>query len=355
MDQTIWNVLSLSPEPAVLVRGEELVFANREAKRLLGEDCTGAPAAELLGLPPGALPSGEALTATSRWGEELTLRMRPLGDALLIFFERRSDLPGLVNEALLYTLRANLQTLETAAGSLRPALEDEGRAALLEPLASLTRSLCALTRLTENAALAHSLETQDAPFAPEKLDLSLLLHAALDAAEEHLPALRITRQIQPGLILVGDAGLLRQLLFNLLSNALIHGEARQIAVSLRSTPQFLLLVVADDGKGIPEGELETAFNGYRAAADLTKLQKGAGLGLSAARAVAQLHGGTLLLESAVGRGTAVRVSLSRSLEAGTLFCVGQRRAVAEHCTMRELQLGLTDSLPLDAFREQYMD
>ena len=80
--------------------------------------------------------------------------------------------------------------------------------------------------------------------------------------------------------------------------------------------------------------------------------RGPGLGLSVSRGVAQLHGGTLLLESRENRGTAVRVTLSRKLSAR-----GQLRedGSEEGYSSRDLLTGLADCLPEEAFSEKYLD
>ena len=78
---------------------------------------------------------------------------------------------------------------------------------------------------------------------------------------------------------------------------------------------------------------------------------GAGLGLTAARSVARLHGGTLLLESRRDRGTTVRVSLSRRLSAGRL---SGGQSVWES-GMLGILTARADSLPDDCYTEQYLD
>lgn len=355
MNQTLLDVLRFSSEAAVLLRQGRIVFANHEAKRLLGADCEGAPARPLLMQDDGELPEGAALLYTRIGGEEATLRVRPTEEGLLVFLERERALPALLNDAFLYQLRDNLQTVETAAAALRPRLEEQGDASSLEALSGLTRGALRLTRLVQNAALARELYSRELPFSPQELDLSLLCHAALDAAQEQLPALALERDIPEGLRLVGDARLLRQLFFNLLSNALLHGEAEHIRVTLRRGARQLLLTVADDGRGIPEERLASVFSQYRGERELSEMREGVGLGLSAARAAALLHGGTLLLESREQRGTLVRVSLSRELSRGKLSCPARDGLRPELCGMRELQIGLADCLPASAFRERYMD
>ena len=91
------------------------------------------------------------------------------------------------------------------------------------------------------------------------------------------------------------------------------------------------------------------FERYRFDFGLSQMGRGAGLGLSAARAVAQLHGGTLLLESREDQGTLVQASLSRG---GTATRV---QMDSDLCSMRDLLLGLADCLPLRCFEGKYLD
>ena len=348
---SIIEVLRHSSEAAVLVEEGRVSYANRAAKKLLGEECVTRSAEELLGLP---LPEGTALLDAAAHEEPLLLRVSPLDGAQLVFLEPQREAAAAMGGSVLFQLRSKLQTIETAASLLRERLEDQGQTEELEKLAYLTRSGFSLARLTENAALIRATPDQTAPFL-ELLDLSLLLHAALDAVEEELPALTIHRAIPSDLRLVADAALLRQLLFNLISNAVQHGGATALSVTVVRKPREVLLTVADSGAGIPEERMAEVFNRSRREETLTELARGSGLGLGAARAIAQLHGGRLMLESREGAGTQVRVSLSRTLEPSELNCLRPQGVMAELCTMREVQLGLVDCLPASAFREQFMD
>ena len=95
----------------------------------------------------------------------------------------------------------------------------------------------------------------------------------------------------------------------------------------------------------------TVFDRYCHGFDTGSLYAGAGLGLTVARSVAQLHKGTLLLESRQDRGTTVRVSLSRRLSADRLS-VGQS---AWENDMQGILAALADSLPDDCYTENYLD
>jgi len=91
----------------------------------------------------------------------------------------------------------------------------------------------------------------------------------------------------------GDRDLLAQMFANLVENALTHTPAgTTIRVSVRPSSTGMVVVVADNGPGVPAGEIDKIFGRfYRAEASRTT--PGTGLGLSLAAAIARLHGGTI--------------------------------------------------------------
>ena len=108
-----------------------------------------------------------------------------------------------------------------------------------------------------------------------------------------------------------DAERFGRVLKNLLGNAQKYGRDRgRIAVRLERQPEKVLLAVCDDGPGIPDAEQERIFERfYRTSAPRAEGPVGSGLGLPIARALVELHGGRLWVESAPGQGSTFHVSL----------------------------------------------
>ena len=101
----------------------------------------------------------------------------------------------------------------------------------------------------------------------------------------------------------GDADLLLDLLCNLVQNAAkASAPGAPVLVLCAQAGDAVTLTVADRGCGIPPEQLGTVFDRYCHGFDTGSLYAGAGLGLTVARSVAQLHKGTLLLESRRDRG-----------------------------------------------------
>ena len=100
----------------------------------------------------------------------------------------------------------------------------------------------------------------------------------------------------------------RQVLLNLLANALRHTpEEGSISVEVQAQPQRMLIRVRDSGSGIAPEELPRLFERFQKGSD----SRGSGLGLPIARKLVLAHGGEIGVESALGQGTEVTVSLPR--------------------------------------------
>jgi two-component system capsular synthesis sensor histidine kinase RcsC len=104
----------------------------------------------------------------------------------------------------------------------------------------------------------------------------------------------------------GDPGRLRQVLLNLLSNAIKFTDLGSVTVGVSRTDGQLAITVADTGKGIPENEIPALFDEYRQV-EGSDAQKGTGLGLSITQKFAELLGGSVSVESEVGKGSTFTV------------------------------------------------
>ena len=115
-----------------------------------------------------------------------------------------------------------------------------------------------------------------------------------------------------------DPDRLAQILDNLISNAVKFTPAGgRVRVALRVERDLARITVSDDGPGIPAEEREHLFEPFFRARQATKdVVPGSGLGLAVVKAIAEAHGGTVGVESEVGRGSVFHADLP--LERGTL-------------------------------------
>lgn len=111
------------------------------------------------------------------------------------------------------------------------------------------------------------------------------------------------------LLLLADERALRQLLLNIVGNAVKFtpsGGDIRLAAELDQGDGRLVLSVTDTGVGIPEGDLERIWRPFEQVGRVQDHQNGTGLGLSIARALAELHGATVSVASRLDQGTVFR-------------------------------------------------
>ena len=149
------------------------------------------------------------------------------------------------------------------------------------------------------------------------VDVPQLAVFCLDMVRERAERaeLQVTSEIDPVLQTIqADELRVKQILLNLLSNAIKFTPGGG-AVVLRIEPEqgnLIRFTVSDSGIGIPEDELARVVQPFvQGSTNPSHRQMGSGLGLSLARSLSELHGGTLEIASVLGEGTKVTVRLPR--------------------------------------------
>ena len=130
-----------------------------------------------------------------------------------------------------------------------------------------------------------------------------------DRAEER--HIGLDTELQPGVSVRGDRAQLGLLLSNLIDNALRYTATKgTVCVRLDAAEGRAMIQIDDNGQGIPAGELPRIFERfYRVDKARTRQTGGTGLGLAIVRHVAEAHGGTVRVDSELGRGSTFTVTL----------------------------------------------
>ncbi|MEM9591188.1 MAG: PAS domain-containing sensor histidine kinase, partial [Pseudomonadota bacterium] len=129
--------------------------------------------------------------------------------------------------------------------------------------------------------------------------------------------LRLEIEVADGLPeLAADKRACKQMLLNVISNAVKFTEAGgRVTVAATTEGGNMVFSVTDDGIGIAEKDLSRLGKPFvQATSSYDRSYEGAGLGLSVVRGLAQLHGGSLTLDSTLGKGTKVRILLPLETE-----------------------------------------
>lgn len=197
---------------------------------------------------------------------------------------------------LVHEVRSPVAALSAIAGTLADGELDTVARRELVRLAGLAAR--AVERIVTDAAVASiHLESID----PVALVCDVVTAARLRGA-------RIALAVAPEnpLSVELDPARLRQALDNLITNAVVHGgHGVEISLAVR-VAKTLQIDVADNGSGIPPDALDRIFD---ARERLDRATPGTGLGLALARSIAEGHGGTLAVVSALGAGTTFTISL----------------------------------------------
>ena len=240
-------------------------------------------------------------------------------------------------------LRATLANMHAALSA-----GDEPGACILRQ--SYYRMLRTVTNLTDAAMLA-----DDTPLPKQDVDLVILVDELCRQAQPLAEACGLTLRvdIRPRHLVVGiNPTYTQRLLWNLLSNAMkFTPPGGTIEVSLRTGPECVLLCVKDSGPGIPQDKLERLFDRWQHS-NMDLPVHGLGLGLPLCRRIAQGHGGSLVVSSRKGEGTAVTVRLPDRRSGVTLV-----RQPLFHYTggFNPVLVELADALPVQAFTRNYID
>jgi signal transduction histidine kinase len=138
----------------------------------------------------------------------------------------------------------------------------------------------------------------------EPMDVSALVRDAV--AAHRVRSADVTVSVGEKLPVQGDPVRLRQVVDNLIANALVHGGSSEVTVDASRCEGDVHVVVSDAGPGIPPDQLDSIFD---AGVRLDTETPGSGLGLALARAIAEAHGGSLAARSAPGHGAAFTLAL----------------------------------------------
>jgi two-component system sensor histidine kinase MtrB len=150
-----------------------------------------------------------------------------------------------------------------------------------------------------------------ATLASEPIDLAALLRETID--EFDLRSTRVEVRLIPmsaSTVIAGDARRVKRIMRNLLSNALDHGEGKEILVTIERKESSVDLGFRDFGVGLEPEQFERVFERFwRADASRSRERGGTGLGLAIAREDAKLHGGSIRVFGERGRGALFQVTL----------------------------------------------
>ena len=348
MSQITFEILALSGEPALVFQQGELIYCNPPAQALLDSPAAGTAFSQLFSLP---LPGSDAvLSSVPLGGRSCSLRLTHLDGQVLVFLSPQSEAPLTLSDPMLLLLRDIQMGISLSSDQIREEAEASGNDGIRNSARVLTRDQFRLNRLVSNAAVAANLLGRRQAFQPRLRVPAELCSATAEALRFLLPGFKLEEQLETQAAFPLDPSLFKLLLLNLIANSLDAGSSR-IVLQLRREEDLLLLRLSDNGSGIAPEELPLVFDRFRHDTDLAQMRRGAGLGLTVCRGVAELHGGTLLLESTPGKGTTALASFRQS-PIGTETLLLPEDPLP---SIRELLTGLVEHLGPELFDSDLLD
>ncbi|MBT8224520.1 MAG: HAMP domain-containing protein [Dactylosporangium sp.] len=266
-------------------------------------------------------PVGTLTTAARRFGDgDLATRVRVSGHDELAelgcSFNRMAESIQSAEERQRRMVSDVAHELRTPLANLRgylEALKDGVIAPAPEVFTSLHDEAVLQQLIVEDLQTLALAEAGTLTYQRTLVDLAELLegcraaHQAVAAAGE---IRLVVRQPGPARV-VADHGRLRQVLSNLITNAIRHTQADgTVTLAAESHGTTVIIKVSDTGCGIAEADLPCVFDRFwRADAARRRSTGGSGLGLAIARQIVLDHGGTITVASQVGQGTTFTVTL----------------------------------------------
>jgi PAS domain S-box-containing protein len=347
------NLLEAAPEAILVVAADgRVTLVNRRAEQLFGygrDELLGAPVERLV---PESLRSAHA---EHRRRYQRQPAARPMGVGLELMAVRRggqafpveislSPLEGHEGPLVIAAVRDLTERKAFEAELKRSNAELEGFAyAASHDLQEPLRMVVAYTQLLERRyrgrlgaeadefiafvvdGARHMQQLIDdllalsrvgsRPLRRERVDLDALAKSLLPLLERAILEARATVEIGPLPVVHGDDGQLRQLLQNLLTNALKFRDrdAPRIRLSARRAPLEWVVAVEDNGIGVAAEHRERIFDMFQR---LHRREEypGTGIGLALCRKVVERHGGRIWVEAADGHGSRFCFSLPASAD-----------------------------------------
>jgi signal transduction histidine kinase len=198
----------------------------------------------------------------------------------------------------LTAMRTNLEVLSTL--DLSPEQRHEVIGDVIRTQSRIEATLTALERLAQG-----ELTTVD-DFVP--FDITELLDRAAHDAPRTYPDVEVSLVPSPTVLMIGLPTGLRLVIDNAIANAVKHGNAGKIQLTVSSSSEGVEIAIDDDGTGVPESERAAVFE--RFARGSTASRSGSGLGLALVAQQAELHGGTAALQTSPLGGTRLLLRLA---------------------------------------------
>ncbi len=184
-----------------------------------------------------------------------------------------------------------------------------------EKLSVIHGEIIRLTKLINELSELSIVEDDEINLKLSNVDISSTLNNIIESYEPMFldKNININKNIQNDVNFMGDMDYLKRIFVNIISNAIKYtNENGSVSVSLEQIKDKIRIIVKDTGIGIPKEDLKYIFERfYRSDLSRNRHTGGTGIGLTITKALVEAHGGTIKIDSEVGKGTNVIVEFNR--------------------------------------------
>ncbi len=216
-----------------------------------------------------------------------------------------------------YELRSPLNSIVGFVAMLDQEMAGPLTGKQREYIGHVTQSADALMEIIDNILDLASIDAGAMELKTEQVDIAATIAEAAKGVKDRLAAEHISLSVEVADKIgtfPGEAKRIRQILFNLLSNAIGFSSAGQsIVLSAKRSAHGVEFQVLDHGRGIPPDVLDKVFDRF-SSNSMGSRHRGVGLGLSIVRSFVELHGGTVHIDSTPARGTCVTCTFPLQIE-----------------------------------------
>ena len=238
---------------------------------------------------------------------ELSLSVKELADRL----NYQEALKRRITTDIAHELRTPLAAIQSHIEAFMDGVWEPND----ERLAVIHGEILRLTHLIKELSELSIVEDDEIKLYADNVDLSVTLNDITDSYEPMFieKNIKLNKNIQDNIVIVGDIDYLKRIFANILSNAYKYtNENGTVNVSLSQINDKIKISVSDTGIGIPKEDLKHIFERfYRSDLSRARETGGTGIGLTITKALVEAHGGTIKIDSEVGKGTNVIIELSR--------------------------------------------
>lgn len=347
------DLFHLSASSIIGVRDNSVIFCNPSAEKFFPSPLGKSSADDLF--PNWPYEVG-ALVSTQVLGANCIISVSAFEDVKVLTVTEpiNEKAVAAIPVGALSAMASNITTLRMAADIIVSSGNADERHDMYTSI--LYHNYFKILRTVEQLSIIAGLTTGSYPCNTKSIELGSLMMEIMSSVKymtaEHASTIEY---VSPNELITvnADSELIERLVLNLISNSLRHtSEGGRITIRLTKSQKNAVITVSDTGSGIPPETLSTVFQLNKPLHPFGIPDSESGLGLPLTSVIASKHKGTVVIDSAVGRGTAVRVMI-RSLDIDSAKLRAETFAYKKGASSL-VQSELSTSLPKEQYAQSKM-